>query len=91
MSKENDSEIWRRLAVAVGLMAAVCWFPWWVPVALAAVAFFVFSEFVELIFVGLMIDTLYAPHQVFSIASYRYFLLSIALFFVLSLVKRQLR
>ncbi len=91
MSKEKNNEIWKRLVVDVCLVAAICWFPWWVSMALAAMAFFVFYEFLELILVGLMIDTLYAPHQVFSIASYQYFLLSLALFFVLWLIKRQLR
>ncbi len=91
MSKEKNNEIWKRLAIDVCLIASICWFPWWVSLALAAAAFFAFPDFLELIFVGLMIDTLYAPHQVFSLFLYKYFLLGIALFFLLSLVKGQLR
>lgn len=91
MYKEKNNELWKRLTVDLCLLAAVYWFPWWVSLALAMAVFFAFSEFVELILVGLMIDTLYAPHQTFSVLSYKYFLLSVALFFVLSLIKRQLR
>lgn len=91
MSKEKNNDLWKRLAFDACLIAAVCWFPWWVSLAMATAVFFAFPEFVELILVGLAIDTLYAPHQTFSILSYKYFILSIALFFLLSLVKRQLR
>ncbi|MEK7644787.1 MAG: hypothetical protein AAB391_00480 [Patescibacteria group bacterium] len=91
MSKEKNNTLWQRLAFDVCLVAAICWFPWWASLILATVAFFSFSEFVELILVGLMIDTLYASHQTFSVSSYTYFLFSIGLFIILSLVKRQLR
>lgn len=91
MSKDKNNELWKRAVLDVCLLAAVCWFPWWVSLALATGVFFAFPEFVELIVVGLLIDTLYAPHQTFSLLSYQYFFFSIALFFLLSLVKRQLR
>ena len=91
MSKEKNNTFWKRLTLDICLVAMIFWFPWWVSLALAAGVFFLFSEFVELIFVGLLIDTLYAPHQAFAVSSYTYFLWSLALFFVLSLVKRQLR
>lgn len=91
MYKEKNNDLWKRLAFDLCLVAAVCWFPWWVSLALATAVFFTFSDFFELILVGLMIDTLYAPHQTFSVLSYKYFLFSTALFFLLSLAKRELR
>ncbi|MEI6346036.1 MAG: hypothetical protein WCO79_02280 [bacterium] len=91
MSKDRNNELWRRIATDACLVAAVCWFPWWVSLILSVSAFFYFEEFIELVCVGLMIDTLYAPHQAFSFFSYQYFFLALVLYFILSLAKRQLR
>jgi len=91
MFRKNKSPIANRLLVDLTIFAAVFWFPWWVSILLATWAFFFFTEFVELVFVGLVIDTLYAPHQFFSAGSYRYFGTCLLLFLVLSLIRRQLR
>ena len=91
MYKEKDNNFLWRVATDIFLVGAVCWFPWWVSIVLAAVAFFYFNEFIELVLTGLLIDTLYAPHQVFSLSSYTYFFICLLLFGILSIARRQLR
>lgn len=92
MFKNNDTGAIRfRLIADLLLFAAFCWFPWWVSVGTAVVAFFYFQDFIEIAILGAMTDALYASHQVFSWLSYKYTIGCLALFFLLSLIKRQLR
>ncbi len=88
---EARRELRRRAAVDILILAAAFWPPWWVAIACGAAAFFFFNDYAELLLWGLVIDTLYAPHQTFAFASYQYFGVCIALFLAFSIIKRQLR
>lgn len=91
MYKRNDPVSYRRIGFGLCLLAAVFWLPWWVAIALAVGVFFLFDEYIELALVGLLIDTLHAPQQTFSFASFQYFFLCLGLFLLFSLMRRQLR
>lgn len=50
----------RRIAVDVFLLIAAFLLPWWATIALAAAAALVFARFYEIIFIGIIIDSLYS-------------------------------
>ena len=83
-----------RLLADMLLVLALFWLPWWVPFILAVVFSFFFEDYIELIFIGMAIDALYAFHgsAYFYYAFYSSFsLLSLVLFLSVALFKRRLR
>jgi hypothetical protein len=82
----------RRIFADIVLFLSIFFVPWWLVVAFAVVGLFTFSSFYEILFLGIVLDSLYnAP-----IAPFRHFqfvvtLLCVFLFVVIEALKRRLR
>ena len=83
----------KRILADALLVLAFFWLPWWYSVILAVALFFFFTDFVELLCLGVAIDLLYGGAGIFG-KLFSPFFMSIAgviIYSILILVKRRLR
>ena len=82
----------RRMITDSVLVIAVFAFPWWLSMCAAAAALFFFDSFYEIIFLGIIIDSLYnAPIAPFHHFQFVVTLLCIFIFVGIEALKRRLR
>lgn len=83
--------IWRVVADVL-LIGAVLFLPWWVVILCAIALFFLFDRFFELFLAAFLMDILYAvPLPRFGTFEFVLSLCSVALYFLLTIIKRRIR
>ncbi len=81
-----------RVVVDVLLFGSVLFLPWWIGTSLALIFFFFFPYFVEMLFVSLLTDLLYAtPTERFAGFRFVLSLSSVSIFVFCTILKRHLR
>lgn len=82
----------KRLIIDVFLFLGIFIFPWWFVFICAGCALFYFSSFYEILFLGIIVDSLYnAPIVAFLHVEFVVTILAIILFIFSEVLKRRLR
>lgn len=82
--------MWRRIILDLIILACLFLLPWWVSLLLAIAASFYFKYFLELIFVGGVLDVLYGSSVSSFGFAYLFLLISIVLLFSIGILKQRL-
>ena len=68
-----------RWIVIFFLLLSVIVFPWWFYVSLSILALFYFDDFYEIVFIGLMMDSLYTTGLINTLIALLFFIISVFL------------
>jgi hypothetical protein len=81
-----------RIFVDILLILSLFIFPWWLVLILATIALFIFPAFYEILFLGVLMDSLYnAPIARFHQVEFVVTLVTAFLFVIAEILKRRLR
>lgn len=80
----------KRVIFGIFLIISAFIFPWWVSAILAVIGLFYFENLYEVIFVGIIIDSLYGGIIEFFGFDFIFTAMSIILFFIMSKIKQNL-
>lgn len=83
MKKDVSESKIPRIAADALLLFAVLFFPWWISCIIAALGVFIFEDFFEPFFAGILLDALYGTQEVNVHGFYLFFT---ALFFGIVIV-----
>ena len=82
----------RRILTDIVLILSVYIFPWWFVLIMAVIALAVFDTFYEILFLGIILDSLYnAPIARYHHVEFVVTLITVFLFIGAEILKRRLR
>jgi hypothetical protein len=81
-----------RILADIVLLVSVFIFPWWFVLMLGTVMLFIFPDFYEILFLGIVLDSLYnAPIARYHHVEFVVTLITVFLFILAEVLKRRLR